>query len=396
MRLALILSLVVGIPLIALTPWAVRQEETVGKPDEQHSEDEVHIKLTDAGRRAAGIESIAVSRRTMPVLVRATGVVEPNADRLAHVGPFVAGIVESVTEKGHLGVHVKPGETLAVLHSVEMGDAQSNFLKALALVKLTEKTYAREKALYEKKVSSGKELLDEESAWEQAKIERQAAEARLGILGFPKDEIAGLGKGEALPHGRMRIVAPIEGTVIDKHIVRGEFVAAGTTLFTIADLHSLWVQTHIYERDLARIKVGQVAEVLVSAYPDVRFKGKIQYVGDVMDEHTRTVKARVVVDDETHRLKPGMFTQEWIEVDRRESVLAVPESAIQSYRGAEVVFVEEEPNVFEVRKVLPGVRFGGYAEIREGIEEGEKIVHRGGFSLKSELEKESFHAGHAH
>lgn len=366
--------------------------------DEQHREapGPGEIKLTDAQKVAGGIEIIQALRRSMPILVRTTGTVEANADRLAHVGSLVEGVVESVAEKGHLGVHVKPGDTLAVLHSVSMGEAQTGFLKSTELLNLAEKNYRREKSLFERKVTSGKEVLQAESEREQAGIEQQMAEARLRILGYPEEQIARLKTGEIKPDGRIRITAPIEGSIIGKHIVRGEFVGPQATLFIVADLHDLWVQSHIYERELARVGADQVAEVSVGAYPEVRFAGRVAYVCDMMDEQTRTVKARVVVLDESHRLKPGMFAQVHIRVGKRDGVTAVPEGAVQAFQGGSIVFVEEEPNHCEVRKVATGVRFGGWVEITDGLGEGEKVVMEGAFLLKSEMEKGSFHAGHGH
>ena len=395
MRLYVIQSAIAGLAFIGLCVTAFSQAAPQQNPPDSHKEDPPdHIELSSAQRKAAGIEVEPAGRATLPILVRTTGNIEPNADQLAHVAPPSGGIVEKVSEEGHLGVHVEPGTILAVLHSTSVGEAQSAFLKAQSLVTLREKTCAREEELHKKKVTSGKELLDAEAAREQARIDLQAARSRLRILGFSGEEIERLAKGESDPDGRMLIVSPIEGAVIDKHVVRGEFVPAERALFTVADLHRLWVQTHIYERDLSRIKAGQKAEVHVAAYPDVRFEGTIAYLGDVMDEHTRTVKARVVVADDTHRLKPGMFASVSIEVARRENVLAVPESAVQSFHGEEVVFVEEETNTFEIRHVQTGVRFGGRVEILEGLTESEKVVRKGAFLLKSELLKEAFEHDH--
>lgn len=359
-------------------------------------EEEGVVRLTPERRAAAGINTRAVERMSMPVIVRTTGTIEPDANRLAHVGPLVAGVVESVTEQGHLGRAVAPGDTLAVLHSVEIGGAQSEYLRALAMLRLAEQNHERVQALHDRRVTSGRDLLDVQAALEAARIDAQATEAQLGILGLSPEMIAELRQQETLPDGHFEISAPIQGVIIEKHMVQGEFVSAESALFTVADLSRLWVQSNIYERDLARIRAGLRVEVSVAAYADARFPGTIEYVGAVMDEQTRTVRARVVVDEHGGRLRPGMFAQVHIEVERREAVLAVPESAVQSYAGADVVFFEEEPNHFEVRRIVTGVRFGGFVEVVEGIEEGIPVVSEGAFLLRSELEKGSFEAGHSH
>ena len=119
-------------------------------------------------------------------------------------------------------------------------------------------------------------------------------------LGSPSDAVKN-------NHLLIVISSPIPGVVVEKTVTQGEMVSPEKVLFTVSDLSSLWVSIDVYEKDLSRLKAGMEAKLLVAAYPDTEFKGSISYIGDFMDEKTRTVKARVSIDNREGLLKPGMF-----------------------------------------------------------------------------------------
>ncbi len=373
--------------------WTLSAQEK--EKHEGHKDDDARagrVKLTDARRSAAGIEVVTCGRRTLPELIRTTGTIEVNADRVAHLGSRLAGTILEVSEKGHLGVRIEKGDELAVIHSLEFGKAQTDYLKALSLQNLRQKTHDREKDLADRKISSGREFLEAEAELAQAKIDLQASHNQLEVLGLGKEEIDALVAGKA--HlGCITLRAPIAGTIIEKHVVRGEHVGTESNLFTIADLEHLWLFADIYERDLARIAKGQRAESRLAAYPDLTFAGQITHVGETMNVEIRTLKVRIEVENKEGKLKPGMFTSVSIAVAERANALALPEAAIQTQRQQTILFVEQEKNVFERRLVRTGIRFGGWVELLEGVGEKDNVVTSGSFLLKSELEKDSFGGG---
>lgn len=367
-------------------------------PQDDHDDEEREegrVTLTDKQRAASGIEVVVCGRRTLPEIIRTTGTVQVNADEVSHLGSPVAGFVEEIKPAGFLGAHVDEGDPLVKISSLEFGKLQTEYRRAMAIRNLREKNHDLEKRLNERRISSGRELLEAETALEEAKISLEAARNQLEILGLGKAELARLEEGGA-PLGMLLLRASIHGKIIDKHIVRGEHVDTESDLFTITNLHKLWVIADIYDRDISRVARKQTAEVLAGSYPGLAFRGEITHVSDTLDTKTRTLKVRVETENEDLKLKPGMFVTVKIAVGKRENVLVVPEAALQGYRKETIVFVEEERNVFEPRMIRPGVRFGGYVEVLRGIEEGDKVVTSGGFLLKSELEKDSFGGGHAH
>ncbi len=347
------------------------------------------VRLSDAAREAAGIQTEACGPRTMPELIHTTGTVEVNAERVVHLNSRLPGVALDISEKGRIGARVDKGDDLALVHSLEFGKAQTDHLRAGAVLGLRQKTFDREKDLFDRKISSGREFLEAESDLQQARIDLEASRNQLDVLGLGGEEIDALASGKSAL-GRMALRAPIAGTVIEKHFVRGEHVDTESTLFTITDLDHLWIFGDIYERDLARVAVGQTAECWLAAYPETPFPGRITHVGETMNVETRTLKVRIEVENKDGRLKPGMFAEVNIGAAERTGVPAVPESAVQIQGRLPIVFIERERNVFARRGVRTGVRFGGYVEIAEGLDAGAAVVTSGSFLLKSELEKASF------
>jgi len=347
------------------------------------------LSLTEEGRAAANIDVFETTRRTLPELIHTTGTVEIDADRVAHLGARLPGFALEVTEKGRLGQQVVEGDALVVVQSLEFGKAQIEYRKALQMLDLRQRTFDRERDLFDRKISSGSDFVEAESNLAQARIDLEAAANGLEVAGVDADELAAIAAGGARL-GCIRVRAPIAGTIIEKHVVRGEHVDTETDLFTIADVEHFWLFADIYERDLARIAKEQRAEVRIAAWPDEVFAGRITYVSDVMDVETRTLKVRIELKNRDGKLKSGMFAAASIAVGSRPDVVAVPLACIQSRRQQAIVFVETARNVFDRRLVRTGVRFDGDVEIVEGVQPGEKVVRSGAFLLQSELEKEDF------
>ena len=184
------------------------------------------------------------------------------------------------------------------------------------------------------------------------------------------------------------------GTVIEKHITRGEAVTRESQAFVIANLKSVWVNLSVYQRDLSAVRVGQ--SVTISAghgLPEAT--GKISYVTPTVDEETRTATARVVLPNTKKRWRPGMFVTGRVIVKRTDVPLAVPTAALQTLAEQTVVFVETDAG-FQPRSVTTGGADDNQVEIRAGLAPGERYVSRGGFTLKAELSREQFGQGHGH
>lgn len=315
-----------------------------------------------------------------------------NEDRLAHVTPRIPGRITSV--RASLGEEVERGRPLAMLDSLELAQAKSDYLAARSRLELAQKNFEREAGLREKGVSSEREYLEANNDLEEARIATEAAREHLSMLGLSRGEIRGLSHEDSL--ALFPLDAPIDGTVVDKHVVMGEVVGPEEKLFTIVDTGEIWLWLNVYEDDLSRISEGDPVQVVFRAYPGERFEGRVSYSGSAVLPETRTVRVRVDVPNPEGRLRAGMFATARVSAGESHRALLVPEEAIQEIDGEAAVFVPEGGGSFEIRPVRPGPTLRGMVVIESGLEPGERVVTEGAFTLKSEVRKEELGGGHSH
>jgi len=226
------------------------------------------------------------------------------------------------------------------------------------------------------------------------RAEKREAEDRLRQLGMTEDQIARLNKDHKIL-SYVPITAPFEGRVIARNLTKGEVVEVTEKLFTISDLSVVLVMANIPEKDIPFIRadaassdkssVEQLVDVLLTAYPGEVFHGKITYVGDVLDPATRTMKLRLEVPNPHRKLKPEMYATIRVHSLPEPGVLMVPEAAVQRERERRFVFVQRDARTFEARDVRLGESNGEVVKVLDGLQEGEPIVVKGAYVLKSEL-----------
>lgn len=189
------------------------------------------------------------------------------------------------------------------------------------------------------------------------------------------------------------VKAPFDGTIVAYEISAGQTVEAGTPLFTIANLDTVWADLRIYQRDMRKIHEGQ--SVLIEGRHDMgTFRGTIGYISPIVDEHTRTGLARVVIDNHNRQWKPGQFIKGSVSIEEHEADLVVPRTALVTYEGNTVVFVQTEEG-FEPRAIALGHSDSESFVVNAGLSPGDVIVVKNPISLKAELGKGSF-GGHHH
>lgn len=347
------------------------------------------VTLAAAAVEQTGIATVPVQQRQFADEIRATAVIKPNENRLAHVSPPIPG--RAIEVRAVLGSVVEPGETLALLDSLELGEKKSSFLQARTNLRVAERNYEREDRLFKQHISSEKDYLEAKGEFERSDAAYRAAREALRLVGIADsdiDVIAWGGKGQPLSH--FPILSPFGGTIIEQHVTIGELVRPDDQPYTLADLRTLWILLDVYEKDLGRVSVGKDVEVRVDAYPAERFQGQIGLVSHVLDESTRTARARVEVDNRDGRLRPGMFATAIISLPSgaSEPSVVVPEAAVQRVKGVPTAFVEESPGSYLVRTLTLGRQVGGVVEVKDGVTVGERVVTEGAFTLKSTLLKD--------
>lgn len=358
---------------------------------DEHAGEVGSVKMAADVQKLNGVVVAVVKKKRLVGTISATGKVEANADRIAHVSPRISGKIVAV--RASLGDSVSSGQALATLDSVELGEALGRYHQSKTKLALAQSNMDRIKTLVEKKIAARKDILQAETDYKTAQTELHTDEERLSLYGFA---IADL-KRDSHKRPLLPVRSPISGTITEKHAIVGELSDPSKSLYTVADLSSVWILVDINEKDLAKVRKGQRAIVTVGAFPDQKLRGRITYIADLVDEATRTVKARIEVANPGRKLKPEMFaTVELALAADTPPVVAIPEDALQDLDGKKVVFVAEDDAEFGARQVQAGRTAGGMIEIVSGLNEGERYAIKGAFILKSELKKGEVVDEHGH
>jgi cobalt-zinc-cadmium efflux system membrane fusion protein len=355
-------------------------------------EGEKTVQLDGDALEEFGIEVGIAGPGRLRIHVSLPGEVVVNPDRLAHVVPRVPGIVREVRK--YLGENVHAGEVMAVLESRELADVKSTYLAAKERLILAETNFRREEDLWKKKISAEQDYLEARQALAEVNIHLRSAEQKLHALGFPEAYLAQLPDHPDSSYTRFEIVAPFSGSVIGKHITLGERLNDGAEAFVVADLSKVWVTLSVYQKDLPFVQVNQ--DVVIAARdgaPEAR--GTISYISPLVGEATRTATARVVLANPDGQWRPGLFVTALVATDSIDVPLLVPKSALETIDNQTCVFIKTADG-FAPRPVTLGKVNDVQVEVLSGLEPGQQYVTRGGFTLKSELEKEAFGGDHGH
>jgi membrane fusion protein, heavy metal efflux system len=325
-----------------------------------------------------------IERRRLNAAVSATAMVEADANRVAHVTSRIsARVVKLLAQPGE---RVKAGQPLVALNSVDLGKAKTDYLKARSLEAIAAKHLKREQQLYEQKIAAQKDVLEAQAGYDSAFAQLKASRETLILLIGP-DEVRGLNwSGNGHPLSEFTLNSPIAGTLVRRDLTVGSLIDSKDDPIVVIDLDDVWVIANIFEHDLQGIALGESARVTVEAYPGQPFTGTVRYIADTVNRETRTIAARIEVDNPEHRLKPGMFAHAELEASNQGGeVVVAPDAAIYQVGKRKIVFVAAGDNRFQVREVVLGRPDKGAVEVLSGLREGEQVVTQGGVTLKAML-----------
>ena len=309
-----------------------------------------------------GVRSVAVTTRTIRDSIRTTGYVDYDQERVVSVNARISGWIEKL-KVAYVGQQVSKGQRLLEIYSPELVLTEEDYLRSRRLAAgATAATGAAQ--------LDGLHLMD-------------AAETKMRLLGVPASEIRRLRETGKVAQ-TVPLDAPAGGVVTQSKAVDGAYVKAGDDLYTIADLSRVWVYADIYERELPKVKVGQMAEVTSDALAGRKFQGRASYIYPNVNEQSRTVRVRLEFDNPKALLKPGMYVKTTLIDDSPERHLAVPNEAVLDSGVRKVVIVDLGHGHFEPREVEVGSASGGYFPILKGLSEGERVVTSAQFLIDSE------------
>ncbi|HEX9971365.1 MAG TPA: efflux RND transporter periplasmic adaptor subunit [bacterium] len=363
------------------------------KKEENHNEHSEVVKLSTESIKQIKLETETISLQPFTSYLTIPAKVITNQDNEAQIGSLVQGRVHQVFVK--VGDYVKAGQILMTVEGLDVGEIKAGFLKAKAAHDYTKANYERQKKLFDEKIGSQKALLESQAEYEKALAEFKAEDNKIHSVGLSDEDVTDGKKNEEHTSGTLPIKSPINGVVVERNVVIGQLVDATTNAFKVINTNSVWVDGQIYEKDLTKINQKTNAVFTSATYQNEKFNGRIIYIGQTIDEQTRTITVRGEFSNSNNKLKPQMFGELKIPVGTNAKAILIPDEAVVKETGQNYVFVQTTDTTFEKRNVITGTSVDNMIEIKEGLKEGDTVVSKAVFYLKSELKKEEL-AGDEH
>ena len=307
------------------------------------------VTISSTVENNLGVRTATAKRGPLWRRIEATGYVGFDETRISHINIRTKGWITKLLVNAE-GERVLKDELLFELYSPELVNAQKEYLQALR---------------------RGDERL------------KSGADEKLRALGMIRTEIIKLAhRGSASEN--IQVVAPQDGVVSFLGVREGMYIQPNTTIMSLADLSSVWLQAEVFESQADWVAAGQAAEARFNYMPGEVFSGQVDYVYPILDPKTRTLRVRLHFDNPGERLKPNMYAQVSIYGKLQPNALSIPLEALIRAPYRDRVVVSLGDGKFRVHEVTTGMESGEWVEIIAGIEEGDKIVTSAQFLLDSE------------
>lgn len=318
---------------------------------------EIQIEVSGGMQQALALKVALVEKDTLWKFVQTVGQVDYDESQINHLHARVNGWIEKLTITS-VGDKITKGQLLYEIYSPELINAQDDFLLAHDTLKR-----AGNDASYQDLV--------------------RKAGLRLELLGFQPQQIKALAKSKKTQY-RVPFYAKNDGIVKALNVRDGMYIQPSTEVMSVVDLSKVWVIADVFENEQSWLAVGQRAEISVPAMGIKGIEGKIDYIYPELDPVTRSLRVRIVVQNSDIELRPNTLAKIGIFGGPNKDVLVIPQEALIQTGKENRVIVKLEDNSFTARKVTVGMLSQGKAEIKEGLEENERVVTSGQFLLDSE------------
>ncbi len=367
----------------------------------------------------SGIDVDVVQERAMMDAIAANGELTFDPTRVAHLSARVPGTVAFVFKA--IGDAVRPGDILALVDAAHVGQAKAQLLQATVQVQLKKNAADRLRGIANSGAIAQKSLIEAEGLLQEAEVSLISARQALSNLGFevsssvggqdPKkiaEDLRFLGIPTSLlaslPDGTstanlIPVRASYGGIVVASEVVAGEVVETSTTLFTVADPQKLWLLLNVPQESAKYVKQGLKVRFRTDDGSQ-EVSGHIGWISPSVDEQTRTLKIRVVVNNADSKLRDHTFGTGQIVLREEQNAIVVPREAVQSTPDAHFVFVRDKnyfdkkaPKVFHVRQVRLGARDDQFVELLAGVLPGEVVATKGSPVLLAQLQRSNLGAG---
>ncbi len=322
----------------------------------------------------------------------AQGKVVVNPDYVAHLNSLVTGRVRKIYVQ--IGDYVKQGDPLFELESLEIANITADYIRAKAEYNAQKANYERIKALRAEDIKAEKDLITAKAKYERAAAElKAAADRKLHSLGFSDEDVETMFSTKEHRRGILLVKSPISGYVTERNIELGQLIQPDTDIMKVIDNTRIWVEAGVYEKDYSHLKIGQPVTITATALPGKNYKGKVIKVNKELQPESRTFKVFIKIEKGKAELIPNMFTTVTFEYTTPDSVMVLPEEAVQFDGSEYFVFIHADSTTFVRRDVTIGEKMDSLVVIKEGLGSTDQVVLRKAFLVKSEMEKGSFGEG---
>lgn len=319
------------------------------------------------------VEMIRPDKELVTEQIQLTGNIQPNLDQVIHFVSLVDGIISKTNFS--LGEHVTKGQVLAEMKSAELSLLQAELKKLEAQIEKAKMDLAAKEQMFEDGISSNLDIVEARSNLSILQSEKEKIHQNLSLFSASSQKNV------------FQIKAPSTGIITAKHINVGSTISAeGETLFSISNLDNVWAMVNIYATDIVNVQTGMEVAIKTLSYPDEIFEGKIDLISQVLDENSKVLKARIVLKNESLKLKPGMIIDVIAFKRLNEEAFAIPSSSIVFFNNQNYVLVHHNDCEIEARKIDIITSTGETTYVREGINENEKIISKNQLLIFEELE----------
>jgi Cu(I)/Ag(I) efflux system membrane fusion protein len=328
------------------------------------------VELSPAEITAAGVQVADVRTAMLKTDIDAFGRVEQPEAQLAAVSARIGGRVDKLYVQ-YTGEKVRSGQPVADIYSPEVATAIEEY-------RLAEEN------------RNGLHQSDDAYARAQADALVKASQHRLELWGVSSKQMDAPAV-TGVPH--VTIFAYASGTVVDRKVTQGQYINAGDTLFTVADLSQVWIKADVYEEQLPQIRPGQQVNITGESLSNQTLHGHVDFIEPSANPQTRTVSVHVHVANPSMRLLPGMFVNATFVSHAAQASVVVPRSAVLDTGTRKIVYVARSSGVFEAREVAVGVPSDDLFPVTSGLQPGERVVLNGNFLIDSQAHLSSGMSG---
>lgn len=306
-------------------------------------------------------EITPVIKENMVEGIHLTGSIDANPDKVVHFVSLVSGIISNTYFS--LGDVVSKGQVLAEMQSTELVSLQSELNTLKSQIEIAKVDLEAKEQLFKDGISSNKELVESKNELRILESELKKVESNLSLFSASSSKNV------------FQIKAPVSGIITSKNINSGANITSeGEPLFSISDLNNVWAMANIYSTDIAHIKQGMAVELKTLSYPSEVFYGKIDVISQVLDENSKVLKARVELQNQDLKLKPGMIADIIARKETDVQKIVVPTSSLVFWNSKNYVLVYKDDCNMEAREVEIAAKGDGMTYIKNGLEEHEKII----------------------